>query len=269
MTIELSGITLGYLDQGQPSSRRPVMLLTGLGGVGTAWGPQIELFGAEGRIIVPDHRGTGRSTHTLTGLDLPQLAEDMAGLVKALHLGPVHVVGSSTGGAIGQLMALDHADTVASLSLVASWGRVDNYFETWFGLRSRVLEHLSFDEHIALTQLLLHSPAYWTKNQDAFAAQRKMMAAQPPENDIALARIRMILDHDVLDRLPSLDVPTLVVAGGLDVVCPPYLSEQLTAAIPGARYELMAHCGHYVHTEDPAGVHQRVAAFIDAVEGAQ
>ncbi len=51
----------------------------------------------------------------------------MSALVEHLGLGAVHVVGASTGGAIGQLMALDHPETVRSLAMVGSFSRFDSF----------------------------------------------------------------------------------------------------------------------------------------------
>src|SRR5262249_6755721 len=86
-------------------SGTPVLLIAGLAGVGATWGPQTALFARNHTVIVPDHRGTGKSTHTANGQTIAQHASDFALLVEHLKLGPVHVVGSSTGGAIAQVMA--------------------------------------------------------------------------------------------------------------------------------------------------------------------
>jgi aminoacrylate hydrolase len=95
--LNTHGISLYYELHGNPANP-PVLLLTGL-------------------VIVPDHRGTGQSTHAADGYTTEQLADDMASLIEHLSLGPVHVVGSSTGGAIAQYMALNHSHTVRSLTL--------------------------------------------------------------------------------------------------------------------------------------------------------
>ena len=95
----------------------PVMLITGLGGVGASWGPQIPLFAKEFLTIVPDHRGAGRTSFPKGGYTIEQHASDMAETLRALKTGPAHIVGSSTGGAIAQVMALDHPDVVRSIVL--------------------------------------------------------------------------------------------------------------------------------------------------------
>ena len=70
-------------------------------------------------VIRYDHRDTGRSVSYEPGAapySLRDLAEDAVGLLDALGLESAHLVGMSMGGWIGQLVALDHPDRVASLT---------------------------------------------------------------------------------------------------------------------------------------------------------
>ena len=60
-TIQSTDAEIYYDVSGAGS---PVLLIAGLGGVGTTWGPQTQMFAKNHTVILPDHRGTGRSTHT-------------------------------------------------------------------------------------------------------------------------------------------------------------------------------------------------------------
>jgi pimeloyl-ACP methyl ester carboxylesterase len=74
-------------------------------------------------VIRYDHRDTGRSISYEPGAapySLRDLAEDAVGLLDALGLESAHLVGMSVGGWIGQLVALDHPDRVASLTLIST-----------------------------------------------------------------------------------------------------------------------------------------------------
>ena len=266
--LGVNGIDL-YYDDLNPSgdTRTPVLLITGLGGVGSSWGPLTPLIAQDRRVIVPDHRGCGRSTRTVEGQSIPQIAADMAGLIRELDCGPVHVVGSSTGGAIGQLMAARHRSTVRSLSLVASWVRSDEYFNAWFQLRKQVLLGLSPEEYVALTQFLLYSPDYWSKETPERLSEREAMLAGGGLNakEIASARIDMIMAHDAVGELSAVNVPAIVLTGSHDAISPPSMGRALASAIPGAQFITVHGAGHFVHEEQPQLVRDTVVRFLDTM----
>ncbi len=69
--------------------------------------------------------------------------------------------------------------------------------------------------------------------------------------------------------LPSIRCPALVVCGESDLLTPPECSREMAAAIPGARLELIAGCGHMLTLEQPARVNELLLdwlASIDALE---
>ena len=72
------------------------------------------------RVLAPDHRGHGRGIRTFERFTLADCAADAASLLSELNCGPAIVVGYSMGGAIAQLMAREHPDTVAALVLSAT-----------------------------------------------------------------------------------------------------------------------------------------------------
>ena len=258
-TIPVNDIQLYYEETG---SGEPVMLLTGLGGVGASWGPQIPRFAGEFRTIVPDHRGTGRTSAPATGYTIAQHASDMAALLRALKATPAHIVGSSTGGAIGMLMALEHPETVRSLSLVSTWGRTDPYFRRLFEIRKRVLQQLGHEASVEFSLLLLYSPPYLRAHWAEVQQVERQLKASPVNPVIAATRMDMIIAHDALDRLKDVRQPASIVVGELDVVTPPYFSEELKRHLPHAELHVIEGTGHFVYLEKPDAFFQTVRGFI-------
>src|SRR5207253_4419109 len=82
----------------------PVLLVPGLGGVGVYWKPNLPALAAKFRAIVHDHRGTGQSTHSKIQYSVDQMTADLIKLMDHLKIEKAHLVGHSTGGAIGQTM---------------------------------------------------------------------------------------------------------------------------------------------------------------------
>lgn len=73
------------------------------------------------------------------------------------------------------------------------------------------------------------------------------------------------LAHDALDQLAAIDVPTLVVAGGLDLICPPRLGRTVADAISGARFELLPDEAHQSFQESSDRFHDLVRRFWGGV----
>jgi aminoacrylate hydrolase len=261
--IAVGDITLHYEQAGERGS--PVLLLTGLGGVGRSWGPQIEFFGRDHRVFAPDHRGAGRSTPAKNGYAIERHAEDMAGLVRGLGCGPVHVVGLSTGGAIGQVMALDHKDTVATLTLASTWARVDAYFRRQMVGRKRTLVDSGLRAGAESNALVLFSANYQRNFPDRVEKWVDVTSSGDYHQDIALARIDMVLAHDQLDRIGAIACPVLIVAGTGDGCTPMYFAEELHRTIPGSEFTTLD-AGHFSCLEKPEEFHRSVAEFISRHE---
>lgn len=122
--VEVDGIELCVESFGDPS-QPPVLLVMGTGASMLWWEDGFCRMLAEGgRLVIRyDHRDTGRSvTYEVgrpgyTGADL---VADAARVLDAHEIPAAHIVGVSAGGALAQLLALDHPDRVSSLVLIST-----------------------------------------------------------------------------------------------------------------------------------------------------
>lgn len=262
--VETQGISLYYETHGN-ADNPPVLLLSGLAGVGASWSGQIGRFTDRYFVIVPDQRGTGRSSRTDRGHSTEQLATDMAGLLDHLGVGPAHVVGASTGGAIAQHLALDHPRTVATLTLVASFARFDDHLRRQFAARRKMAAEWDRATLLSAYSVFLFSPTFARGNPGAVSAWIERAAAlpvQPGDVEIALRRIDMIAGHDTLDRLGHIVQPTLVICGAQDFCTPLPLSREIASGIPDAELAI-AECGHFVEHELDDLFFKLVAGFLE------
>jgi 3-oxoadipate enol-lactonase len=83
-----------------------------------------------------------------------------------------------------------------------------------------------------------------------------------------LAQLHSIQTHDARERLGSLSVPTLVLAGETDILIPVALSRQLHSLIPGAQWAT-THGGHACLWEYPDPFNQAFIAFITSVSSSR
>ncbi|MES2070157.1 MAG: alpha/beta hydrolase [Pseudomonadota bacterium] len=256
--VRSDGVSIHYEVKGQGS---PVLLLAGLAGVGASWGPQIDLFAEHHQVIVPDHRGTGASEHTARDMTITQHARDMARVIEAAGCGPVHVVGSSTGGAIAQLLAINHRELLRSATIVSSIARADAFYRRQFDMRRRMLTDSGLRASTEANALFLFDPKFMREHPEQVQAWVNTSSAGTFEPAIGFARIDMIVGHDAFDDLPSVTTPTLVLVGERDFCAPPYFSAELAERIPGAEFATLDG-GHLIFLEKPVLLHDAVEAFI-------
>jgi pimeloyl-ACP methyl ester carboxylesterase len=124
LTITTNGVALAATTAGDPADPA-VLLLHGAGQSSVAWEDEFvdRLVAGRRFVIRYDTRDAGRSTSYPVGspeYGLPDLVADADGVLDELGIDRAGVVGMSQGGAVAQLLALDHPGRVASLILVSS-----------------------------------------------------------------------------------------------------------------------------------------------------
>src|SRR5262249_448781 len=117
----------------------PVMLVPGLGRVGSYWNPNIPAFAQKYQVVLHDHRGTGQSSRSRIHYTVDQMTDDLMAVMNHLEIEKAHLVGHSTGGAIGQTLAAKHPERLISLVIYASWTKADPFFRRVFEARRALL----------------------------------------------------------------------------------------------------------------------------------
>jgi aminoacrylate hydrolase len=243
-------------------SGSPVLLVPGLGGVGAYWTPNLPAFAQRHQTIIHDHRGTGQSRRSEIRYSVDQMTHDLIAVMDHLSLEKVHLVGHSTGGAIGQTLAATHPERLASLVIYASWTKADPFFRRVFEARRALLTEAGTTAYIRSTAVFLY-PDWWINQNIATLEDReaKLAPVFPPAS-IAASRIDAIVDFDRTKDLAKINVPTLVICAKDDILTPPYFSEELARAIPGAELVLMERGGHCASEVCAEAFNAAVLGFI-------
>jgi pimeloyl-ACP methyl ester carboxylesterase len=76
------------------------------------------------RVVGINFRGSGKSTGTGTGVTLSTFADDVAGVIKALNLGPVHIAGNDFGNRVARMLAASRPELTRSVILLAAGGKI-------------------------------------------------------------------------------------------------------------------------------------------------
>jgi aminoacrylate hydrolase len=223
----------------------PLVLISGLNGVGAFWQPHLEILSRRYTVVLHDHRGTGQSSPSRIDYSIAQMAGDLIELLDHLEIAKADMVGHSTGGAICQVLGIDHPERVTRLILSATWTAADGYFRRLFELRAEVLRAMGPEGYLRTSLMFMRPPA-WIRDHDATQSEDiAAMAANFPVPEVMLSRIAALLEFDRRADLGRISAPTLVVGARDDMVTPVYYSEELGRLIPGAETAILEAGGHF------------------------
>jgi pimeloyl-ACP methyl ester carboxylesterase len=208
-------------------------------------------------VIRYDHRDTGRSVSYEPGAPrytLRDLVADAAGLLDTFGLGRAHLVGMSMGGAIAQLVALDHPNPVVSLTLISTSpaGPGDPDLPD---MSEETRAHFSvgqpdWSDRAAVIDYMVHLARVSASRSRPFdEAAFRDLSVRVLDRTVNIAS--SMTNHNAMDggerwreRLGGLSVPTLVVHGTEDPVFPYGHALALAREIPGAELLALEQTGH-------------------------
>jgi aminoacrylate hydrolase len=260
-SLSIGDAKLYYEEAGQGP---PLLLVSGLNGVGSFWERQVPDLARDFRVIVHDHRGTGKSSHSRIRYSVEQMAADVLALMDELHIRSAHFVGHSTGGAIGQVLAQDYPGRLESLVLSHTWPGRDPYFRRLFESRREILNALGVEAYLRASVLFLAPPAWISANDALIVEQHRAQAAAAAPVEVMTSRIDAIVAFDRRDRLGSIRTPTLVVVAEDDTITPRFYSDELAARIPGAKLVVLEGGGHFAPQVATEAYNRAVGAFLRA-----
>ncbi len=228
------------------------------------WDAQMAAFEGSHQVIRFDMRGFGRS-------NLPpgsfKNVDDVRGLMDALKLDTTTLVGSSFGSLVALDFALEHPDRVTGLVLAApsvSGTIPSQRIRQFWDEEESAIERGDFE---TATELNL---SFWVDGPERTADQvsppvrelvRRMQLAifeiPVPESVEALP-----ISQPAIERLPSLQVPVLVIVGALDLEEKIALARRLAGEVPTARLVVVDSAAHMVNMEKSAAFNLALVNFF-------
>lgn len=254
------GQSLYYEVQGDGP---PLLLVSGLNGVASFWAPHVPEFAKRFRVILHDHRGTGRSSHTKMEYSVAQMTDDVVQLMDHLDVARAHLVGHSTGGAIGQTLALDRPERLDRLVLSATWTAADAYFRRLFKIRAMILQAIGPAAYVQANPLFMNPAAYTRAHEAEIAAAEAAATESFPPPEVMLSRIEAIVRFDRRADLGRITAPTLVFGAHDDIVTPAYYSEELGRLIPNAETVILPEGGHFYPVIETETFRRIVLEFLE------
>jgi pimeloyl-ACP methyl ester carboxylesterase len=260
-TVRTLGLDRGKVDVtiADRGKGQPFLLLHGGAGPQSV-GAFAELLSdrRQARVITPTHPGFAGTIRPAWLTDITGLAESYSRLLDDLDLTDVIVIGNSIGGWIAAELALRGSDRLSGIVLVDAVGiEVE-------GHPVADVFPLSMDE---LSRLSYHDPARFRIDPDTLSEDQKLgMAANRAALGIYGGRPAMV-DPTLRERIAKIAVPTLVLWGESDQIVDPDYGRAYAAAIPDARFHLLAGTGHVPQIEAPEQLLGPIGGFADLTRG--
>jgi len=267
--VEVEGLPIRYLTAGEGP---PLVLLHGAGDNALDWRWVMPDLAANQRVYAPDLPGSPDSARPAVDYSSAFFERFVAAFVDALDIRRATFVGNSLGGLIALRLALSEPARVTALVLVdsAGLGRAVNPALTSVNLPGLGQAAIPFwrtpvgayQRAWGRTALLFAHPPGSVPRE--WLAEQCRMARSPGYLEAHLAVLRALVDpggqREVLvDRLPGLEIPTLVVWGARDRVFPESQARGAVARLQEGSLALIPDCGHMPHVECP----DRFLAAVD------
>jgi pimeloyl-ACP methyl ester carboxylesterase len=259
--LQANGVELCVETFGDPT-HAAILLIMGSSASMDWWEDEFcERLAAGSRFVIRyDHRDTGRSVSYEPGAPeytIRDLTADAVGVLDALDVARAGVVGMSMGGAIAQLVALEHPDRVASLTLISTAPSAPGpddpdlpAMSAETGARFSEVRPPDWSDRAAVIDYLVHLARVSASSARPFdEASFRDLAGRVCDRTVNIES--SMTNHNAVEggdrwreRLVELSAPTLVVHGTDDPVVPYGNGVALAREIPGAKLLALEQTGH-------------------------
>ena len=280
MTIEHRRVNVGRLELhvAELGSGPPVLLLHGFPAYWADWEAQMRELAASGfHAIAPDLPGYGESGQLPNVLDYRalELVADLAGLIRALGLERVSVIGHDWGGTLAYLLAAEHPALVERLIIInaahplllkRALQRFEQLRRSWYIFLFQLpvlpewLVRRRATIELCLRGMEVRAGAFSDTDLDRYTAAMRV----PGVARAALSYYRAAF------RAPARSAclvtqPTLVLWGERDqALSAPLLLTGLEEYVPRARVARFTNGGHWLHHDLPEVVSRHAIEFLSA-----
>jgi pimeloyl-ACP methyl ester carboxylesterase len=259
--VTVLGFKLHYLEAGRGA---PVVLLHGLGGDGSRWGPNIEPLAKDFHVFALDQIGFGESDKPLANYHTGMLAEFLVGFLKAAGIPKASLVGNSMGAGVALYTAVHYPDVVDRIVLADGGGyrsAAGAPPPTAEAFRRRQLQNsVTRDETREFFRILFHDKSLVTDKMVDEQLTLRLRAA------FTITKMQEAGERGSLSEqeVRGVKAPTLVVWGKYDELANPAGADRLEKTIPGARKVIIDNCGHMPQLERADEFNRLVRDFLIA-----
>lgn len=249
-----------YWRQDGAADKPPLVLLTSIGTDLSLYDPVVPLLTPDFRVIRLDTRGHGASDAPAGDYSLDLLADDVLAVMDAAGVDKASLCGTSLGGMIAMTLAAKAPQRVEALVLACTSPAMDP--STW-DQRLALIRAEGMGAIVEAVMGRFFSDAFRAQHPEVVETVRAGMLAQSVDGYAGCGAA--IRDMALLERLPAIAAPTLVVTGAKDLATPyEGHGERIVAAVAGARHVEIGGA-HLPSLEAPTALAGAVRDFVREV----
>lgn len=257
VAVEIISIGQSNIEVRSQGSGQPVVLFPGLAMDGSMYDDLAQRLNNVGfKTVVVNPRGTGKSMGPLDGLTLHDFASDVAGVIEALGLAPVHLLGAAFGNRVMRCVAQHYPGLCRSVVLISAGGLVPPEPDIAKVFQKLLLEveGMTAEKRAEAARLALFSPA--TEPEKVTFSERIWFGAL--RSQVYAAQIT-----ELHEWWAGGSIPMLVVQGLDDRVAPPANGRDLHDKYK-ERVTLveLENAGHAILSEKPQEVADAIFSFL-------
>jgi 3-oxoadipate enol-lactonase len=248
-------VNLAYEEHGQGT---PIMLVHGFPLNRSIWNPLLPLLENKARLILPDLRGFGQSPVPEGTYTMRLMAEDLRALLDTLKIDKVVLAGHSMGGYVSLAFAQAYPHRLAGLALISTQAAADNPEAR--ASREKTVEEV---KRRGLKNLADGMAPHLTCQPALVEPLRKLIMKAKPLGVIGSLK-GMAERPNAQEWLPSITVPTVVIAGSEDAIIPIERPRLMAQLLGRAWLVETANAGHMPMMEQPQAVANAILQLISS-----
>lgn len=258
---KVNGIEMYYKIQGKG---KPLVLISGLTGDHTGWDTVVDKFAKHYQVITFDNRGVGQTDAPNTPYTLKLMAEDTITLINHLKLQKPHIVGSSMGGGITQMLGVHYGNKVDKLVILCSTAKWREAFCFVADLRlSFYKENISKETFVKTIMPWVFSSKFLEDKKNVSDAIKLTLEDPHPQTEIGYKRqLEALKKFDSRKELSKIKNPTLILAGEEDIIALIKEGKELADKIPNSQYHCFKGTAHLPNLEMPDNFVKKVLDFL-------
>lgn len=250
----INNLNINYIKKG---NGKAVLILPGWGTTVNTYMPIINSMSTYSTVYCLDMPGFGESEEPNISWNLDNYVTFVVNFIKNQNIKEVDLIGHSNGGRIIiKLMSQKNLNfKVNKIVLIGSAGIVH---KKTLSQKLKIKIYKLCKKILELKPIKATFPNLISKLKNRFGSEDYRNASPVMKQTLV-----QLIDQDLRELLPNINVPTLLIWGVNDTATPIYDGEIMEKLIPDAGLIKVENCTHYVFLERPAYVNKIISTFLN------